>query len=162
MARGWDPLDGDRVATARAAIRVPGDVGDVFAYVADVSRHPLWSPKMLRIADLPAGGVLEVGSSFTSYGAIPGDKEHRNEVVVTELRPPHRLVLRSTDGSGTYVNTFDVEQDGEGTVRVTRELTMPRPDGLLGVTTPVFVRLVLRKELRAGMARLAALLRAAG
>lgn len=31
MVQGWDSLAAARVATARAAIRLPGEVGDVFA-----------------------------------------------------------------------------------------------------------------------------------
>jgi len=155
-------LDGGRTATARAGLRVPGDLDRAFALVADVRRHPQWSPKRLRIADLPAGGVLEPGSSFTSYGVLPGDKDHRNEVVVTRLEPPHLLELRSTDDSGTYVNTFRVDAEGEGVVTVVRELTIPRPGGLLGLATPLFVRLVLQSDLRKGMSQLAQLLRAAG
>ncbi len=159
MPDGVSPLDARRTVTARAAIRVPGDAAAVFAVVADVSRHPRWSPKALRIAGLPAGGPSQAGSSFTSYGVLPGEREHRNDVVVTRLEPPHLLELRSTDASGTYVNTFRVEQDDEQTVTLVRELTMPRPDGLLGATAPLFARLVLAKDLRRGLARLADLLR---
>ncbi len=161
MARDEAERGSARTATARAGIRVPGDAATVFALVADVSRHPQWSPKRLRITDLPVGRALEVGSSFTSYGVLPGAKDHRNDVVVTRLEPPHLLQLRSTDVSGTYVNTFRVVQEDPETVTVVRELTMPRPGGLLGAMTPWFVRFVLGKDLRAGMAQLVLLLRAA-
>jgi len=153
---------GRSTAVARAAIELPGDPAEVFAFVADVSRHPLWSPKALRITDLPAGGELGVGATFVSRGVLPGDKDHRNDVVVVELDVPRLLVLESTDATGTYRNTFRVGPGPGGGTRLVRELELPRPGGLLGVTTPLFVRLVLVRDLRKGLRLLSRALRAAG
>jgi len=108
-------------ATVRAAVAVDRPPEQVFAYVADVSRHGQWSPKKLRVTDLPADGELTVGTTFTSYGHLPGRPEHRNDVRVLELDPPRRLVLESTDASGTYRSTFEVAPNGSGR-NVVREL----------------------------------------
>lgn len=141
-------------ATVRAAVAVDRAPEQVFAYLADVSRHGQWSPKRLRIADLPADGELVVGTTFTSYGHLPGRPEHRNDVRVTELDPPRRLVLESTDASGTYRSTFVVTPRGSGST-VLRELELPRPDGLLGLTLPLFLRRVLGRDLAKGLGNLA-------
>ncbi|HEX8498290.1 MAG TPA: SRPBCC family protein [Actinomycetales bacterium] len=157
-----DAASTGRTAVARAAIDLPGDPAEVFAFVADVSRHPLWSPRALRITGLPDDGALAVGSSFVSHGVLPGDKDHRNDVVVVELDPPRLLVLESTDASGTYRNTFRVSPRPGGGSHLDRELELPRPAGLLGVTTPVFVRLVMARDLQKGLRLLARASRAAG
>ena len=141
-------------ATVRAAVAVDRPPEQVFAYVADVSRHGQWSPKKLRVTDLPADGELTVGTTFTSYGHLPGRPEHRNDVRVLELDPPRRLVLESTDASGTYRSTFEVAPNGSGST-VVRELEMPRPGGLLGLTLPLFLRRVLGRDLDKGLRNLA-------
>ena len=151
----------ERRATASAAVFVRRPPEQVFAYVADVSRHGQWSPKKLSMADLPADGVLVAGSTFTSYGHLPGEDAHRNDVRVLTLDHPRVLVLESTDLSGTYRNTFDVTEQGEGSV-VTRQLDLPRPDGALGLMVPLFVRLVLGRDLAKGLRRLASQLHSQG
>lgn len=144
--------------TARAAVFVDLPPEQVFAYVADVSRHGQWSPKDFRVTDLPLAGELVVGSTFTSYGQLPGRTDHRNDVRVVELEPPERIVLESTDASGTYRSTFVVTARGDGST-VLRELEMPRPGGLLGVTMPLFIRTVLGRDMSKGLRNLATRLR---
>ena len=139
---------------ARAAVYVDRPPAQVFAYVADVSRHAQWSPRPFRVADLPPGGELVAGSTFTSYGHLPGRTDHRNEVRVLELAPPERLVLESVDASGTYRSTFVVAARGTGST-VLRELDLPRPGGVLGVTMPLFIRSVLGRDMSTGLRDLA-------
>lgn len=145
--------------TARAAVYVDRPPEQVFAYVADVSRHARWSPKPFRVADLPSGGELVVGSTFTSYGHLPGRTDHRNDVRVLDLQAPERVVLESTDASGTYRSTFVVTARGAGAM-VLRELDLPRPGGVLGVTMPLFIRSVLGRDMARGLRNLATQLHA--
>lgn len=144
--------------TARAFVHVDRPPDQVFAYVADISRHAQWSPKPFRVTDLPPSGELVVGSTFTSYGYLPGRSEHRNEVRVLELEPPERVVLESVDASGTYRSTFVVTARGSGST-VLRELDLPRPDGILGMTMPLFLRSVLGRDMSTGLRNLATQLR---
>ena len=139
--------------TVRAVVYVDRPPEQVFAYVADVSRHAQWSPKPFHVGDLPPTGELVVGSTFTSYGHLPGRSEHRNEVRVLELEPSERLVLESVDASGTYRSTFVVAPRGSGST-VLRELDLPRPDGVLGVTMPLFIRSVLGPDMSRGLRNL--------
>ena len=104
----------------------------------------------------PNNGELVVGSTFTSYGYLPGRSEHRNEVRVLELEPPERVVLESVDASGTYRSTFVVTARGSGST-VLRELDLPRPDGILGM--PLFLRSVLGRDMSTGLRNLATQLR---
>ena len=86
-------MAGRKAITCSVTIAQPPE--QVFAYVTDVSKHAEWSAKPFRVEDL--SGPVTKGATFTSYGAIPGDKNHRNDVEVTEYEPPSRFALRSAE-----------------------------------------------------------------
>ena len=116
-------------------VQVARPPGEVFDYVADVRRHHEWSPKPYRVDGLP-DGPLTAGASFTSYGWIPGDKDHRNEVEVTALQRPTRFELTSHERGESFVNRFDVQADGGGS-SITRTVDWARPTGVLGLLFPL-------------------------
>ena len=134
-----------RAITASVSIAKPPE--QVFAYVADVGRHGEWSPKPLRIADL--SGPVAKGATFTSYGTIPGDKNHRNDVEVTDYEPPSRLALRSAEKDQHFFNTIEISAEGDGS-KLTRTMDMPLPGGVLGVVFPLFVP-VIRRDVQKGL-----------
>lgn len=135
-------------------VRANRPVEEVFTYLADVSRHPEWSPKAMRVEDVP--GQVAKGTRFTSYGWVPGDKEHRNEVEVTELDPPTRMVLVSREEGGEeFVNTFELTPVGAGTT-ITRTMDMPKPSGPMGLIFPLAVALVAVPGVQKGMEKLRA------
>ena len=131
----------------------PPDV--VFAYLSDVSRHGEWSPKPFHVEG--SSGPVAAGDTFTSVGSVPGDAQHRNEVTVTECTPPRRLVLDSTDRGGHFINTFEVEADGDG-ARVTRLVDAPQPPFPLSVVFPIIKAAVIRPDANRGLANLKAVL----
>lgn len=128
-------------------------VEEAFAYLSDLSRHPEWSPKAMRVEG--PSGPASAGARFTSYGWVPGDKEHRNEVEVTEADPPSRLVLVSREPGGEFVNTFELTPSGAGTT-IRRVMDMPRPGGPMGLVFPLLVSLVAVPGVAKGMAKLQA------
>jgi hypothetical protein len=91
-----------------------------------------------------------VGSTFRSYGSIPGDKEHANEVEVSEIDEPGLLILTSTDKGDRYVHRFEVEGIDGGS-RVTRVVDSPMPTGLVGFFFPVIFALFIRPDVDKGM-----------
>lgn len=121
---------------------------DAFRYLADVSRHGEWSPKPYRVEDL--SGPVRKGTTFTSYGWIPGDGEHRNDVEVTELEAPHRLGLRSAEKGQTFENTFVVESEGSGS-RISRTIDLPVPGGFVGAIFPLLFATVIKSGVQKGM-----------
>lgn len=133
-----------------ASVDVDRTPAEVFAYLADVARHGEWSPRPLRVEGATPGAPATEGSRFTSYGWIPGDAEHRNDVEVTQADAPSRLRLRSTAGPVVCHNEFTVTPHGRGS-RVERVMEMPRPAGLVGFVFPVIVRLVIRPDLAKGL-----------
>jgi uncharacterized protein YndB with AHSA1/START domain len=139
----------DRVS-ASWIVNIQRPPTDVFAYLCDFSRHNEWSPKAFRTEGLAPGPVTP-GTTFASFGAIPGDKDHRNEVEVTEVVPPTKLVFKSTEPKGgVFVNTFTVTASSAGSV-VERTMDMPKPGGVTGVVFPVFLKTLIRPAVQKGM-----------
>jgi uncharacterized protein YndB with AHSA1/START domain len=141
----------------RTAVTVDRPAEEVFDYLADVTRHAEWSPKPYRVEGLT--GPVAVGTTFTSYGWIPGDKEHRNDVTVTALDRPHHLVLTSAEKGEQFVNTFTLTRRGDAT-EVERVMDMPRPGGVTGLLFPVLVPTFLRPAVAKGLRMLKARLEA--
>lgn len=136
-----------RIVTASAVVdRAPDEV---FGYLADVSRHGEWSPRPYRTEGLQPGPVT-VGTRFVSYGWIPRDAEHRNDVEVTEVDRPRRFMLISREGGESFVNTFTLTPEGEGT-RVERRLDMPTPTGAAGVLFPLLIAGLIRPAVQKGL-----------
>lgn len=130
-------------------VEVPVSPEVAFAYIADVQRHAEWSPKPYWI-DPPPPLPLSVGSTFTSHGRIPGDKDHTNVVEVVDIDPPHSLTLASTERGERYVHRFDIVATASGS-EITRTVDSPEPTGLLGVLFPVLFALVIEPDVSKGM-----------
>ena len=131
------------------SIEVPVSAEVAFSYLADVSRHSEWSPKSFWI-DPPPELPLAVGSTFTSHGHIPGDKDHTNDVEVVEYDPPRALVLASTERGERYVHRFEVVDTASGCA-ITRTVDSPKPTGIFGLLFPVLFHLLIKPEVSKGM-----------
>lgn len=138
-----------KVDTFTVDIDRPPDV--VFAYLSDVSRHGEWSPKPFRVEG--SVGPVTTGDSFRSVGVVPGDKQHRNEVTVTECTPPTRLVLDSIERGEHFVSTFELSPLGSGT-RLVRRMDAPRPGFPLSLLFPLIFALAIRPDVERGLANL--------
>jgi uncharacterized protein YndB with AHSA1/START domain len=141
--------------SAVASVDVDRPPPVVFSYLADVRRHGEWSPKPYRVEGLAETDPVQVGTRYTSYGWLPNDKDHRNEVEVTELSAPTRLVLTATDRGEKFISRFTVTPVGAGS-RVERVLDMPKPGGVLGFVFPVVLALLVRPDVAKGLAKLKA------
>lgn len=123
---------------------------EVFDYLTTVSRHGEWSPTPWRLEGDP--GQLAIGVKFTSVGKIPGDKDHRNEVEVTECIPPSRVTWEADDKEGRFVNTFVLTPKGAGT-KVERTFAPPKAKGFMAVVVPFFAVFYMRPTLKKGLKR---------
>ena len=130
----------------------------VFDYVSDVSKHAEWSPKPYRAEG--TSGPVDTGDTFTSIGTIPGDKNHRNEVTVTECSPPTRLVLDSVERGEHFVNTFELEPQGDGTL-LTRSTDAPNPPFPLSLVFPLIMAAFIKPDVKKGLNNLKAKLESA-
>ena len=79
----------DRQGEDTGAHRDRPEAEDVFAYLADVQKHKDWSPKAYRVEGLD--GPVRLGTTSTSYGWVPKDPDHRNDVEVTAFEPSTRI-----------------------------------------------------------------------
>ena len=131
----------------------------VFDYLADVSKHSEWSPKPYRVEG-HAGPVAE-GDTFTSVGAIPGDKSHRNEVTVTECSRPTRLVLDAAERGQHFINIFELQPEGGGT-RVVRTMDAPQPPFPLSLVFPLILKAFIKPDVEKGLRNLKAALERTG
>jgi uncharacterized protein YndB with AHSA1/START domain len=130
-------------------IDAPVEPAKAFEYIADITKHSEWSPGPYWI-DPPLVMPITEGSSFVSHGRIPGDKDHTNQVVVTELNPPRVLVLTSEDRGQQFVHRFDVTPTRDG-CRVSRTVDSPKPTGLLRLVFPLIFAVVIKPDAMKGM-----------
>jgi|SwirhisoilCB2_FD_contig_51_13848045_length_506_multi_2_in_0_out_0_1 uncharacterized protein YndB with AHSA1/START domain len=126
---------------------------EVFAYLSDVSKHAEWSPKPYRVEG--TSGPVQTGDTFASVGTIPGDKNHRNEVTVTECSPPNRLVLDSAEKGQHFINTFELTPEGAGTL-LTRSMDTPKPPFPLSLVFPLILSAVIKPDVQKGLNNLKA------
>ena len=86
---------------------------DVFAYVADLTRHGEWSEnvKVEAMSDGPIG----VDSKYRSTGRMMR-KEFQNDIRVTEYEPSTRLSFIANDGKNDFLQEFTFRPSGEGTL----------------------------------------------
>jgi uncharacterized protein YndB with AHSA1/START domain len=126
---------------------------EVFAYLSDVSKHAEWSPKPYRVEG--TSGPVQAGDTFASVGTIPGDKNHRNEVTVTECSPPNRLVLDSAEKGQHFINTFELAPEGAGTL-LTRSMDAPKPPFPLSLVFPLILSAVIKPDVQKGLNNLKA------
>jgi uncharacterized protein YndB with AHSA1/START domain len=126
----------------------------VWAWVGDLSRHPDWSPHEYSVACV-SGEANQVGSRYRSVGWIPGDKNHSNDVEITEVVPHSRLVLRADDTQGAFMNTYTLTPVGAST-EVTYTLVFPTMTGLNAIMVPILFPLVGKADIRKRMSLLKA------
>ncbi len=136
-------------STASWSVVVQKTPDEVFDYLSDVRRHAEWSPKAYRVEDLVDGPVGK-GTTFTSYGWIPRDADHRNEVEVTEFERPSRLVLTSRESGEEFYNRYTLTPVAGGT-KVDRTMDMPTPAGLQGAIFPLFLGGFIKPAVGKGM-----------
>ncbi len=121
---------------------------DVFAYLADVSKHAEWSPKAYRTEGLDA--PVHLGSTFTSYGWVPKDADHRNEVEVTAFDAPHKIEFTGREQGEDFVNTYVLTAEGDAT-KIDRSLDFPKPSGFGGFVFPLVMAGFIKPATNKGM-----------
>jgi uncharacterized protein YndB with AHSA1/START domain len=130
-------------------ITIKATPDDVWTWVGDLSRHPRWSPRPYSV-ECVSGQPNEVGSRYRSVGWIPGDKNHPNDVEITEVVPASRLVLRADDAQGAFMNTYTLRPVDAGT-EVEFTLVFPPMTGINAIMVPILFPLVGKADIRKRM-----------
>lgn len=144
-------------AKAQCSVVVQRKPEEVFAYLADVRRHAEWSPKAYRVEGLD--GPVGLGTTFTSYGWVPKDAEHRNDVEVTVFEPSTRLRFTAHEKGEDFLSTYVLSPQGNAT-KVAKLIDMPKPPGVSGAFFPLVVGGFIKPATQKGMNMLKAKLEA--
>jgi uncharacterized protein YndB with AHSA1/START domain len=98
---------------ARAkSIVIQAPPAEVYAYVADIARHPEWACEPMKIEKLPSSNGGADGFSSTVH--LMGGTIHAEIHVIAE-EPPHRFVYECTDPAGHYRWTMTLRAVGTST-----------------------------------------------
>jgi uncharacterized protein YndB with AHSA1/START domain len=140
-------------AKTQVSIVIDRKPDEVFAYLADVQKHGEWSPKAYRVEGVE--GPVQLGSKFTSWGWVPKDADHRNEVEVTAFDPPRTIEFTGRERGEDFRNTYVLTPQGNGT-RIDRTLDFPKPGGFGGVVFPLVLGGFIKPATNKGMKMLKA------
>lgn len=124
----------------------------IWPWIEDITKHGQWSPKAFQ-AQLTSGVNGAVGSTYSSVGHVPpADKNHKNEVEITQVVPNSKFVFRAHDENGYFTNTFTLKSVGSGT-EVTFQHDFPKMKGAGRVLLPLLLPIVGKKDalVRLGM-----------
>jgi uncharacterized protein YndB with AHSA1/START domain len=119
---------------------------EVFAYIADLSRHPEWAQHKIAIKQTSQGEV-KVGATFTSghVGKAPKDN-----VTITDIVPNSRFAYEAQGPEGHDRWSFEVYPEGSSTRLVKGFENLSLPFWMKPVT-PLLPRMAagtLEKDLR--------------
>lgn len=142
---------------AQVSVVVNRKRDEVFGYLADVTKHADWSPKAYRVEGFD--GPVQLGTRFTSYGWVPKDADHRNDVEVTAFDPPRKIEFTGREKGEDFLNTYVLTPQGDAT-RIDRTLDFPKPSGFTGVIFPLFLGGFIKPATNKGMKMLKANLEA--
>lgn len=125
----------------------------VFAYIADLTRHPEWAGNPLEVRST-SDGPLGVGASFESKGRQLGS--HTDAITITEYDPPRTLAFEVRGDAGHTRNWFTLSASGAAT-SLTKGFANLKPVLPLRFMYPGLALLVpkgLRKDLTAIKSRI--------
>ena len=108
---------------------------EVFAYVADLPKHPDWASHNLEVTQT-SSDADGAGSTFTSTGHQMGT--HQDNLTVSEYAPGKRFAFESIGDAGTTSHAFDVAAVDGGT-RLTKSFEIVRPSMMTRLAMPVLM-----------------------
>jgi uncharacterized protein YndB with AHSA1/START domain len=103
------------------AVHIDAPPEQVFAEIADLTRHPSWAADPLTVAPVAPGQPVEVGAGYRSVARSKG-KTIEAELQVTAFEPPTRFAFTVSDLTGRYEHVFTLRPAAGGT-RVERSVT---------------------------------------
>jgi hypothetical protein len=127
----------------------------VFAYVADVTRHPEWGQHQ-NAATRRGGGEAGVGTVYDTVNHQFG--EQKETVMVTDYAPGKLFGFDASGVLGVAHHTFEMAPSGSGTT-LTKTMQMTKPKLLARLSAPMIAMQqprALREDLRRIKAKLEA------
>ena len=112
-----------------------------YAYVADITTHPEWSPDQMKIEPEQAGPPA-VGAKYKAVGHLVG-KPNSSLVEITALTPGRSVTFTATDSNSKIQHEFTFTKDPNGT-RIDRNVTGIEGPLLFKIIFPILEPLVIR------------------
>lgn len=136
-------------------VTISAPVAQVWPWISDLEKHPQWSPKPYKV-ELVSGDPGSIGARYRSVGWIPGDKDHGNEVELTEVIENQRFAFLAHDEQGDFKNTYTLTSKDANTTEVVFDLVFPQMKGMAALAVPVIFPLVGKPDIRKRMQMLKA------
>jgi uncharacterized membrane protein len=133
------------------SILIDRALGDVFAYMNDVSREHEWQPQLRDAEQIPAGPT-RVGTRRRYESEFLG-KRLKNTYIVRVYEPEVRVVLESTSDSAVQARTEILWQTSGDATRVTMSME-GTPSGVLRFVPRAVLESAFAKEIRDALRRL--------
>jgi len=106
----------------RQEITINAPAEKVFAYLADITKHPEWSKGEHKLeVEKTSEGPIGQGATFRSVGYQFGRNE--DTVTITEYVPDQRVVFQATGRVGLARHAFEIAPSNGG-ARVTKSFDM--------------------------------------
>jgi uncharacterized membrane protein len=125
------------MAHAEAQISIARPSSEVYAFLLDGMKGPLWRPAVLDVARVP-GTPDGVGAAFKQGLKGPGGRRIDGDYEIVELKPNELIKFRVTAGPARPTGTYRLESEGDGT-KVTFSLHY-EPKGLSKLMDPVITK----------------------
>ena len=107
--------------TLKTSVRIPRPIDDVFAYVSDPLRFPVWNSAVRA--------VRQTGASYVMERDLPTGPAV-NELEVVALEPPALFAIRTTSGPTPFLYRYRFSEDTAGTLlEFEGEIRLPRIAG---------------------------------
>ncbi|HUZ88812.1 MAG TPA: SRPBCC family protein [Candidatus Acidoferrales bacterium] len=123
-----------------------------YAYVADLTRHPEWSPEAMMIAP-ESDGPVGVGSRFSAEGGL-FSRRGRSKVTITALEPPAQIEFEVEGATTITGHVFTFSSYGGGTTITRQPFGIKQP--LLSPVTGLVSRGAMNKNVVGALAKLRA------
>jgi uncharacterized protein YndB with AHSA1/START domain len=131
-------------------IEIERPVGEVFAYVTDPAKLPVWQANTVS-AEVEGDGPLALGTRLREVHRGPGGRELHSLVEVSELKPDRRFGLDVIEGSLPLDARIEFEPTAAGT-RVAFNV-QGQPAGPMRFLQPL-LRIALKRQFREHLANL--------
>ena len=126
---------------------------DVFAYLADVSKHAEWSPKAYRVEGLD--GPVRLGHDVHVVRLGPEGRRPSQRRRGHGVRRARTIEFTGREKGEDFLNTYVLTAQGSGT-RIDRTLDFPKPDGIGGAFFPLVLGGFIKPATNKGMKMLKA------
>lgn len=133
------------------AVDIARPIGEVYAYMGDISREHEWQPQLVEAEQIPPGET-QVGSKRRYVSEFMG-KRLENTYEVIELDPLRKLVCETTPGSAVSARTEIQWAEVPHGTRVTMSIE-GKAGGLLRFIPTALIEATFRSELETALGRL--------